>query len=167
MFHIKGIFLVKGRLKGVNFSFLISLVFCRCSCPGVKTLSCLDVQGKPTPGQVFNPAVMPPQEVSGTCEPYSLLQYSHRSGKEWQFTRCFSIRQGADSFSKNGRSRHKVALVVLGSLASKPCRPTGRAGLKISLKDSLIVTYHWPKWSRADSRGKSEHSAPGPTLLFS
>lgn len=69
--------------------------------------------------------------------------------------------------SKNGRSQHKGALVFSGSLPSKACRLTGRAGLNISLKANLMLTNNWPKCGRTDARGKKGNLAPGPTLLFS
>ena len=43
-----------------------------------------------------------------------------------------SDREQISHLSKNGRNRHKAALVFSGSLASKACRPTGRADLTVS-----------------------------------
>lgn len=55
-----------------------------------------------------------------------------------------SDREQISHLSKNGRNRHKAALVFSGSLASKACRPTGRAGLRsasrlISVSQSLTI----------------------------
>lgn len=65
-----------------------------------------------------------------------------------------SDREQMSHLSKNGRNKHKGALVLTGNLASKALRQTVRVWLKTGLRSSPMVTHNLPNCSRADARGK-------------
>lgn len=67
-----------------------------------------------------------------------------------------SDREKISHLSKNGRNRHKGALVFIGSLASKAHKWTERIRLKIGLKSSPMVIHNMPNCSSADARGKGK-----------
>lgn len=56
--------------------------------------------------------------------------------------------------SKNGKSRHKGALVLTRSRASHTHRWAGRVRLKTGLKGSPTGAHNLPNCSQADTRGK-------------
>lgn len=67
-----------------------------------------------------------------------------------------SDREQMSHLSKNGRNKHKGALVLTGNLASKALRQTVRVWLKTGLRSSPMVTHNLPNCSRADARGKKK-----------
>lgn len=88
-------------------ALLIATVFLMCYHPGVQALSCLDAQGKATPGQAFNPLVTPSQEVPGSCNIVIDRGKDHNLQGIY-----FSDTEQISHLSKNGKSRHKGALVL-------------------------------------------------------
>lgn len=144
MFHIRGFFRKDKRVNrnGIWLCFFppCFLSVPRCSCPGMKPPFRVH-RGRPLQVKVLIPWWC---HLRKCQHPVNLAGFCNRvidPGKDHNLhSITLSDRERISHLSKNGRNRHKGALVFTGSPASKACRLTRRTGLKISLKGAPLVT---------------------------